>query len=64
MVMQKRFEWLPANDNQFLPYQIDSMPLDIKLILVGAHFSLEELETKEPKLFSQATYGEYEFELN
>ncbi|WGL96178.1 Lon protease family protein [Arsenophonus nasoniae] len=64
MIMQKRFEWLPANDNQFLPYPIDSMPLDIKLILVGDDFSLEQLEAKEPELFAQATYGEYEFELN
>ncbi|VAY02295.1 Lon protease [Arsenophonus endosymbiont of Aleurodicus dispersus] len=64
MVIQKQFEWLPVNDNQFLPYPIDSMPLDVKLILVGDNFSLDELETKEPELFSQATYGEYEFDLN
>lgn len=64
MVMQKRFDWLPANNNYFLPYPIDSMPLDIKLILVGDDFSLEQLEAKEPKLFSQANYGEYEFELD
>ncbi|MGP1958861.1 MAG: AAA family ATPase [Arsenophonus sp. NC-CH8-MAG3] len=64
MIIQKQFEWLPVNENQFLPNPIDSMPLDIKLILVGDHFSLDEFETKEPELFSQATYGEYEFELD
>ncbi|MFP3029287.1 MAG: AAA family ATPase [Arsenophonus sp.] len=64
MIMQKQFEWLPVNDNQFLPYPIDPIPLDIKLILVGDHFSLEKLKIKEPELFSQATYGEYEFELD
>ncbi|MGP1931225.1 MAG: hypothetical protein ACTS74_03265 [Arsenophonus sp. ET-YP4-MAG3] len=64
MLIQKRFEWLPVNDNQFLPYPIDSMPLNIKLILVGNHFSLEELKIKKPELFSQIIYGEYEFELN
>lgn len=63
MLIQKRFEWLPANDNQFLPYPIDSIPLDIKLILVGNHFSLERFEEKEPDIYSQSTYGEYEFEL-
>ncbi|MGP1946987.1 MAG: AAA family ATPase [Arsenophonus sp. NC-PG7-MAG3] len=64
MIIQKQFDWLPVNENQFLPNPIDSMPLNIKLILVGDHFSLDELETKEPELFSQATYGEYEFELD
>ena len=64
MVVQKRFDWLPNNDNQFLPYPIDSMPLDIKLILIGDHISLEELEAKEPELYSEAIYGEYEFELD
>ncbi|MGP1945296.1 MAG: AAA family ATPase [Arsenophonus sp. ET-LJ4-MAG3] len=64
MLIQKRFDWLPVNNNQFLPYPIDSMPLDIKLILVGNHFSLEKLEAKEPEFFSQIIYGEYEFELN
>ncbi|MFP3014528.1 MAG: AAA family ATPase [Arsenophonus sp.] len=64
MLIQKRFDWLPINDNQFLPYPIDSIPLDIKLILVGDNFSIDEFSEKEPELFSQASYGEYEFELD
>lgn len=64
MVMQKQFDWLSVNENQFLPYPIDSMPLHIKLLLVGDYSSLEEFEEKETELFSQAIYGEYEFELD
>ncbi|MGP1932279.1 MAG: AAA family ATPase [Arsenophonus sp. ET-DL12-MAG3] len=64
MLIQKQFEWLPTNDNQFLPYPIDSMPLDIKLILVGDNSSLDEFREKEPYLFSNLAYGEYEFELD
>ncbi len=60
MISQQRFDWLPLSEYYPLPLQIESMPLDIKLIIVGDRLSLEELEYSEPELFGSAPYAEYE----
>ncbi|SIP72990.1 AAA family ATPase [Xenorhabdus innexi] len=60
MIIQRRFDWLPHNENQSLPLPIPSIPLDLRLILVGDRFSLEELHTIEPELASSALYSEFE----
>lgn len=63
MVEEQRFEWLVWNDNQSLPLPIESMPLNLRVILVGDRLSLEELEFMEPELSSTALYGEYEYDM-
>jgi Lon-like ATP-dependent protease len=63
MVESQRFEWLIWNDNQSLPLPIESMPLNLRVILVGDRLSLEELEFMEPELSSTALYGEYEYDM-
>ncbi|WP_193014227.1 MULTISPECIES: AAA family ATPase [Gammaproteobacteria] len=63
MVEEQRFEWLVWNDNQSLPLPIESMPLNLRVILVGDRLSLEELEFMEPEFSSNALYGEYEYDM-
>lgn len=63
MVEEQRFEWLVWNENQSLPLPIESMPLNLRVILVGDRLSLEELEFMEPELSESAFYGEYELDM-
>lgn len=63
IVEEQRFEWLSWNENQSLPLPIDSMPLNLRVILVGDRLGLEELEFMEPELSSNALYGEYEYDM-
>ncbi|WP_099108326.1 Lon protease family protein [Xenorhabdus sp. KJ12.1] len=60
MIIQRRFDWLPHNENHPLPLPVPSIPLDLRLILVGDRFSLDELHTIEPELASSALYSEFE----
>lgn len=60
MVEEQRFEWLIWNENQSLPLPIESMPLNLRVILVGDRLSLEEFEFMEPELSGAALYGEFE----
>ncbi|MCW2258409.1 Lon-like ATP-dependent protease [Providencia alcalifaciens] len=60
MISRRRLEWLPFSDNQPLPIEIESQPLDVKLIIVGDRLELEEFEYNHVDLFDNAIYGEYE----
>ncbi|MCP5821590.1 Lon protease family protein, partial [Klebsiella pneumoniae] len=45
-----------------LPFPVDSMPLDLRVIVVGDRLSLDEFMLSEPELSEEALYGEYEFD--
>lgn len=62
MIIQKRFEWISPDEKHPLPVHIPSMPLDLKLVLVGDAFHLEDFLESELNLFS--FYGEFETELS
>lgn len=60
MVTQHRFDWVSFDESRPLPVIVPSMPLDLKVILVGERESLAEFQEMEPELASQAIYSEYE----
>ena len=62
MVCAQRFEWLAHSEQQPLPFPVDGMPLDLRVILVGDRMGLDEFMLTEPELSEEALYGEYEFD--
>ncbi|CFQ28967.1 putative Lon protease [Yersinia bercovieri] len=63
MIAQQRFDWLSPDETRPLPVQIPSMPLDLRLILVGDRLGLGDFHDMEPELGELAIYGEFEVEL-
>lgn len=62
MVCAQHFEWLAHTEQHPLPFPVDGMPLDLRVILVGDRMSLDEFMLTEPELSEEALYGEYEFD--
>ncbi len=60
MVTRRQFEWLPLSDSHPLPIEIESHPLELKVVIIGDRLALEEFEYADPELFESAIYGEYE----
>lgn len=60
MVTQRRFDWVSFDESRPLPVSVPSMPLDLKVILVGERESLADFQEMEPDLAAQAIYSEYE----
>ncbi|CND88823.1 putative Lon protease [Yersinia nurmii] len=63
MVTQQRFEWHSPDETKPLPLHIPSMPLDLRLVLVGDRLGLGDFHDMEPELGELAIYGEFEAEL-
>lgn len=59
-VMQQRFDWLTFDDARPLPVSIPSMPLNLKVILVGERESLADFQEMEPELSESSLYSEFE----
>jgi len=60
MVTQRRFDWVSFDESRPLPVSVPSMPLDLKVVLIGERDSLAEFQEMEPELAAQAIYSEYE----
>lgn len=60
MVTQRRFDWVSFDESRPLPVSVPSMPLDLKVVLVGERDSLAEFQEMEPELAAEAIYSEYE----
>jgi len=60
MVTQRRFDWVSFDESRPLPVSVPTMPLDLKVVLVGERDSLAEFQEMEPELAAQAIYSEYE----
>nr|WP_318382126.1 Lon protease family protein [uncultured Enterobacter sp.] len=60
MVTRQRFDWVSFDESRPLPLSIPSMPLQLKVILVGERDSLAEFQEMEPELAGQSIYSEYE----
>lgn len=60
MVVQKRFDWLPADESRPLPVSIPSLPLQLKVVLCGDRDALADFQETEPELAEFAIYSEYE----
>lgn len=60
IVARKRFDWLAFDDARPLPVTIPSMPLTLKVMLVGERESLADFQEMEPELCEKSIYSEYE----
>ena len=60
MVTRQRFDWLSIDESRPLPVSIPSMPLSLKVMLVGERESLADFQEMEPELAEQAIYSEFE----
>ena len=49
MVTRRRFDWLSMDESRPLPVSIPSMPLSLKIILVGERESLADFQEMEPE---------------
>jgi len=59
-VIHQRFDWLTFDDARPLPVSIPSMPLKLKVILVGEREYLADFQEMEPELAEKSLYSEYE----
>ncbi len=60
MVTRQRFDWVSFDESRPLPVSVPSMPLQLKVILIGERDSLAEFQEMEPELAARAIYSEYE----
>lgn len=60
MVTQGRFDWISPDETRPLPVNIPSLPLSLKLVLVGERESLADFQDMEPEMASLAIYSEFE----
>lgn len=63
MILQQRFDWLPSDESSPLPVTVPSMPLDLRLLVIGNREMLANLNYLESELTKLAMYGEFESEL-
>lgn len=61
-IVSGRFEWVSESENTPLPIHIPSMPLSLKLILVGDRLDLDDFGEFEPEIAARAFYGEFEYQ--
>lgn len=60
MVIQGRFDWISPDETRPLPINIPSLPLSLKLVLIGERESLADFQDMEPELATSAIYSEFE----
>lgn len=60
IVSRERFDWVAFDESRPLPVSVPSMPLKLKVILVGERESLADFQEMEPELAEQAIYSEFE----
>ncbi|EAO4571272.1 Lon protease family protein [Salmonella enterica] len=60
IVTRERFDWVAFDESRPLPVSVPSMPLKLKVILVGERESLADFQEMEPELAEQAIYSEFE----
>lgn len=60
IVNRERFDWVAFDESRPLPVSVPSMPLKLKVILVGERESLADFREMEPELSEQAIYSEFE----
>lgn len=60
IVSRERFDWVAFDESRPLPVSVPSMPLKLKVLLVGERESLADFQEMEPELAEQAIYSEFE----
>ena len=60
IISRERFDWVAFDESRPLPVTVPSMPLKMKVLLVGERESLADFQEMEPELAEQAIYSEFE----
>lgn len=60
MITRGRFDWVSFDESRPLPVSVPSMPLELKVVLVGERDSLADFQEMEPEVAAQSIYSEYE----
>lgn len=60
IAIQQRFDWVGFDESRPLPVSVPSMPLSLKVVLVGDREALADFQEMEPELADQAIYSEFE----
>ncbi|WP_392560469.1 AAA family ATPase [Orbus mooreae] len=63
MVITEEYQWVSTDDANPLPIAIPSMPLDLRIVLVGDRLSMAELQDYDPEFFDTSLYAEFEGDL-
>lgn len=63
MVVTGEYQWFSTDDASPLPITIPSMPLDLRIVLVGDRLSMAELQDYDPEFFDSSLYAEFEGDL-
>lgn len=64
MVCKQEYQWFSNDDSNPLPVSIPSLPLDLRLILVGDRLSLADLQDFEPEFYQSSLYAEFENDID
>ncbi|MCU6670948.1 Lon protease family protein [Enterobacteriaceae bacterium H4N4] len=59
-INQQRFDWVAFDESRPLPVSVPSMPLSLKVVLVGDRDALADFQDMEPELAAQGVYSEFE----
>ncbi|MEB6379050.1 Lon protease family protein [Leclercia adecarboxylata] len=59
-VTQQRFDWVGWDESRPLPVAVPSMPLSLKVVLIGDREALADFQEMEPELADQVVYSEFE----
>lgn len=60
IITLQRFDWVSFDESRPLPVSVPSMPLSLKVLLVGERDSLADFQEMEPEFSASAIYSEFE----
>ncbi|MBP2848780.1 S16 family serine protease [Dickeya oryzae] len=63
IIIDGQYHWLSPDERRPLPVEIPSMPVDLRLVVLGDRDSLGDIHDMEPELGELAIYGEFESHL-
>jgi len=60
IMVNQRFDWYSQDETRPLPLEVPSMPVQLRLVLVGERDVLADFQDMEPELASLSLYSEFE----
>jgi len=63
MIISEEYQWFSTDDSNPLPITIPSMPLDLRIVLVGDRLSMADLQDFDTEFYDSALYAELENDL-
>ena len=60
IMVNQRFDWYSQDETRPLPLEVPSMPVQLRLVLIGERDVLADFQDMEPELASLSLYSEFE----